>query len=373
MNRFQVGIVAEQLLRRPSGGIGVYIRSLATALAAHEARGAVDTCLITSSGITTEDRAELPVSTPLKQLWTPHRATVELVHRGLPVPGSRRVTLGLDVLHAASLDLLPGKLAMTAFVHDTLWRSWPDAYTARGIAWHERALTRTIDRAKLLMVPSAAVAAELVAFGAAADAVLVVGEGSDHLPVVPRECSGESLTAAGQPSGYLLSVATDQPRKNLAGLVNGYRAYRSAVANPLRLLLVGPAGWGTGLPPLPDGAEVVGNVTDLRLSQLYAGAAALVMVPFAEGYGLPVVEAWRAGSPVICSPGVPVAAEHVDAALIADPTNAEAIAAAIVSTITDPTETQRRVANGLAIASGLTWASVAQRHIDAWRSVLDSR
>lgn len=373
MTSVRVGIVAEQLMRRPAGGIGVYIRSLAKALAAPDLQSAVDPYLITSSGLSAEDRGLLPANTQLRTMWTPHRATVELVHRGWPVPGSSRVTRGLDVLHAASLDLFPSGVLLTAFVHDTLWRTWPEAYTERGIAWHERALGRTIERAKLLLVPSAAVAADVVASGAAPNVVRVVGEGSDHLPPVPRLSGVTGLIGTSEPGGYLLSVATCQPRKNLAGLLNGYRAYRSAVQTPLRLLLVGPAGWGSGLPPLPEGTEIVGGVTDLQLSQLYAGAAALVMVPFAEGYGLPVVEAWRAGAPVICSPGVPVAAEHPDAAFVIDPQDADAIATAIIRTLTEPDETLRRVDAGMAVASGLTWVSVAQRHIEAWNAAVGSR
>lgn len=380
MNAIRVGIIAEQLLRRPPGGIGVYIRSLFGALAgsagstsAEQATTSIGTTnraevgLVLSRGLAADQRMLLPAGTPLSEVLTPHRLTVELVHRGLPVPGSGRARRGLDVLHAASLDLLPGNVPLAAFVHDTLWRSWPDAYTARGIAWHERALRRTIDNARVLLVPSEPVAAELVASGASAESIRVVGEGADHLPLLPREAD-----TAG-PDGYLLSVATSQPRKNLVGLLDGYRVYRSRAANPLRLVLVGPTGWGADLPPIPAGVEVAGAVTDQRLAQLYSGAAALVTVPLAEGYGLPVVEAWRAGTPVICSDGVPVALEHPDAVAITDALDADAIAQTIVGVLNDQAATQGRVDTGREIANRLTWATVAQHHLEAWTSVVVPR
>ena len=391
MSQQRVGIIGEQLHRQPPGGIGVYIRSLLRALAepsGHSSEG-LTAELIVSRGLVLAETESIPQSIRVRTLFTPHRLTVELVHRGLPLLNRSKALRGIDLLHATSLDLLPSDQPLTAFVHDLLWRSWPQAYSARGIEWHERSLRRLIDRAQVLMVPSYAVARELVGAGAAEDSVHVVGEGSDHLPLLPRTVGdnvGQDSPHGQQgqpgPSGmapYLLSVATAQPRKNLAGLLEGYCVYRSRhmaqgpvdVDGPLRLKLVGPVGWGPQLPTLPEGVEAVGNVTDEQLATLYAGAAALVIVPFAEGYGLPVVEAWRAGTPVLCSSGVPVGSEHADAALVVDDVeDAESIAVAIDELLADGEATARRVAIGKQTAEALTWSAVARRHQELWFAAL---
>ena len=64
-------------------------------------------------------------------------------------------------------------------------------------------------------------------------------------------------------------------------------------------MVVGALGWGdSGLGGLTEGVAVVGHVESAALSA-YAGAAAFVYVPLAEGFGLPPLEAMAAGAPVV--------------------------------------------------------------------------
>jgi glycosyltransferase involved in cell wall biosynthesis len=368
----KVAIVAEQLHRVPAGGIGVYIRSLLRGLAdVGPAEGFEAPVVVTSRGLNHSQRASLPPNTELRTLFAPLNVNVELAHRGLPLPGSGRVLRGVDLVHATSLDLVRCEQPTTAFVHDVLWRDWPAAYTPRGIAWHERALEQTLSRARIVMVPSQVVAASLVRAGADPERVRVVAEGSDHLPMVARRPRRRDS------SPFFLSVATVQPRKNLLGLLEAYRRYRSRHSdNAVGLKLVGPSGWGPDLPELPSGVELVGSVTDVALAELYAEARALVFVPLAEGFGLPVVEAWRAGTPVIASTGVPIAAEHPDAVrMVNDPTDPESLATALAEVAEGHGSVQedRAVSIGLSRAAALTWRSTAQQHMDLWSTVRSDR
>ncbi len=65
-------------------------------------------------------------------------------------------------------------------------------------------------------------------------------------------------------------------------------------------MVVGPDGWGPGLQPR-DGVELAGHVSPGVLSALYAKAELLAYVPLVEGFGLPPLEAMRAGTPVVAS------------------------------------------------------------------------
>ena len=118
--------------------------------------------------------------------------------------------------------------------------------------------------------------------------------------------------AAGQDAGepYFVCISTIEPRKNHLLLFNIWRrmAAEARGATP-RLHLVGHRGWHNeaALDVLDRSTSVRPHLTehqglsDGAMADLLAGARALLMPSFAEGYGLPVAEALAAGVPVICS------------------------------------------------------------------------
>jgi glycosyltransferase involved in cell wall biosynthesis len=267
----------------------------------------------------------------------------------------------MDVVHATSFDLPPGADLQSVFIHDTLWRTWPEAYTERGCRWHERALQRVVRSQAVVLVPSQAVKNAVCEAGISADRVVVTGEGSDHLPLP----TGPRPAAAGS-TPFFMSVATAQPRKNLARLVEAFQLFKANNRTEHRLLLIGPGGWGeVAIPQVPD-VELVGSVSDQVLADLYDHADGLLYVALAEGLGLPVLEAFRSGTPVLASDGVPAATEHPGAALVVPPTDIEQIADGIAQLASESSATQQRVAFARRVATDHTWSSVAQRHLDAW-------
>jgi glycosyltransferase involved in cell wall biosynthesis len=249
-------------------------------------------------------------------------------------------------------------------VHDLAWRHFPEAYPARGRRWHEAAVGRAVARADLLLVPSAAVADDLLAAGAAASHVEVVEEGCDHLPPPDDVEAQQLLTRVGVDGEFLLTVSTLEPRKNLPRLLAAYQQARPRLPGPWPLVVVGPAGWGPALRPGP-GVALAGHAGGGVLAALYRQARVVAYVPLREGFGLPVVEAMSAGAPVVATP-VPSAG---GAALEVDPLDRDAIAEALVRAATDDGLRAELVAAGHERAAGLTWAGAARRHLELWASI----
>lgn len=133
-------------------------------------------------------------------------------------------------------------------------------------------------------------------FPTAAAKLDLVGNGEDHLELLPR---------APGPSPFMLHVGHVEPRKNLTLIVEAMHRFPALP----RLVLAG-AGKGGSASRLLAAAEhrglagrveLLGAVSDEQLSRLYSTAACAVFPSVLEGFGIGPAEALRAGCPVAVS------------------------------------------------------------------------
>jgi glycosyltransferase involved in cell wall biosynthesis len=108
------------------------------------------------------------------------------------------------------------------------------------------------------------------------------------------------------PPGFVLSVGTLEPRKNLPRLVAAFRELDEDLRRSHPLVVVGAMGWQTGetleaLRSLGDGCVMLGHVSDEALAELYRRCAVFCYPSLGEGFGLPVLEAMAAGAAVLTS------------------------------------------------------------------------
>jgi glycosyltransferase involved in cell wall biosynthesis len=163
---------------------------------------------------------------------------------------------------------------------------------------------------------------------------------------------------------YVLTVATLEPRKNLATLVE---AFALLGRDDLRLAVVGAEGWGTQPSLDLPGIVRLGYVDDEELARLYRGAAAFVYPSRFEGFGLPVIEAMACGAPVVCSSHSSMDEACGDAAVRADPESAAAIAAAIEAALG---ERDAVVPRGARHASRFSWLATGQAFLAGYEEAL---
>jgi alpha-1,3-rhamnosyl/mannosyltransferase len=169
------------------------------------------------------------------------------------------------------------------------------------------------------------------------------------------------------PERFVLGVGTLEPRKNLVRLVDAYSALPPAVRDGVPLVLVGPKGWEAEEIEARAGAAGVrttGFVSDEDLALLYSACAAFAYPSLYEGFGLPVLEAMAAGAPTLTSTTSSLPEVAGDAALMVDPLDQGAIAAALEQLLTDDALAARLRAAGPRRAARFSWDRTAAEYAE---------
>lgn len=135
----------------------------------------------------------------------------------------------------------------------------------------------------------------------------------------------------GRGAPYFLYVGSMHARKNVAGMIEGFKRFVETTDAPHKLLLAGVAMWKEDDSLFNDEALKnrllrLGRVSDETLVRLYNGAEALVYVPYFEGFGLPIVEAMASGCPVMTSDRGAMQEVAAGAAYQANPDDPDSIA-----------------------------------------------
>jgi glycosyltransferase involved in cell wall biosynthesis len=195
---------------------------------------------------------------------------------------------------------------------------------------------------------------------------------------LPQEQVEHYRRRRGWPDRFLLMVGTLEPRKNHDGLINAYARYRKQAQSPLPLLIGGGKGWFfehifqqvTDL-GLEDAVHFLGFVSREDLPWLYNAATLFVYPSRYEGFGLPVAEAMRCGTPVITSNVSSLPEVVGQTGFTVDPDNPEALANAMLLILEKESERLSIMQeDGLRQSSRFSWERTAAETAEVYSRVL---
>lgn len=167
---------------------------------------------------------------------------------------------------------------------------------------------------------------------------------------------------------FILSTGTIEPRKNLERLVKAYSFLPENLRERYPLLLVGKLGWDhqsvfDTIAETRMGSFVrhMGYVSDQDLAGLYSAATVFAYPSLYEGFGLPVVEAMAAGTPVVTSNVSSMPEAAGDAAILVNPLQPKELATALREVLESPAKQDELTKAGILQAKQFSWAETAKQ------------
>lgn len=375
----RVGLNLLHLVPGETGGSELYVRRLIPALLAHRddlrltlfaAREALESLHEEDWG----SDAEI-VQVRVSARSRPRRVLAEQ----LLLPGAVRKAR-LDLLHNAftTAPAIPGVPQVTTIL-DVIYKRFPDTHA--GLFRYGMAVLVPLAarRSRRILTLSEAAKEDIVRFLEVDPERIDVTPLGPALPQATAPVNETEIRKRFQlgDSPLILTVSAKRPHKNLKRLIDAVT--RLEGAEPV-LLVPGYAtpfeeemrAWSASL-PRGERIRFTGWVDDATLEGLYEAATCFVFPSLAEGFGLPVLDAFVRAVPVACSNTSSLPEIAGDAALYFDPTDVDSIAGAM-QRLLGGGELRRSLAKrGIEQAHMFTWERTAARTRESYDRALDGR
>lgn len=302
-----------------------------------------------------------------------HRLTVE------------KVVGNVDVFHAWDWQQPPAEKAkLVTTVHDLTPLKFPQDQHPKTVRVHTRRLHWVAHDVDAIIADSEATRNDVIEYlrinpekvyrvylGASSQYTEFRKQGSPFGSAQGRDVRSQEIDRVKQKyhlgENYLLSVGTQEPRKNLQRVIEAFRILQSS---SLELAIVGKYGWDradSGF-KIHDSRniKILGLVAEQDLPALYAGAQALVYPSLYEGFGLPVIEAMSIGCPVVTSDRGSLKEVADGAAVLVNPESLQSIATGIKSALV-----KREILTeaGLIQSEHFSWEKTAQETMEVYEKV----
>ncbi len=273
---------------------------------------------------------------------------------------------------------LPPTTARVVTIHDLVWKFSGDTMRTLNRFLEKWFMPQAVRQADRIMVDSQSTAnALLTEYPEFQEKIRVVPLGATSLGP-PGTLA--SLNTLGINRPYFLFVGTLEPRKNLRRLLAAFASIPQDIRDHTQLVIAGGRGWGgVDLEKLRNEYSLqkqvilAGYVNDTQLATLYTYARFLAMPSLYEGFGLPVVESMRYGSPVLVSDCSSLPEVAGDAGILVNPLSIKSIAEALLILLQNDPIRNDLAAKAKANAERYCWARSARQTMEIFYEAIAQR
>ena len=363
----KIGIDARLTYYR-TGGISTYTRQLIHAL---EKIDTENSYVVFHSR---KDKQTINQQFHRANLWTPAHHQIERL-----ALSAELLRHQLDVLH--SPDFIPpyrGAKKHVITVHDLTFLHYPQYLTADSRRYYNDQIGTACQHADHILAVSEATKHDLIKMlhvPAEKISVQPHGVSARYKPLLNTEIT-PVRDALSLPEHYILHVGTWEPRKNILGLLTGYKLLLEKIPDAPPVVLVGRPGWLFG--SVQKEIEALGinehllwrdTVSDEQLPAVYNAAMMLVSPSFYEGFGMPALEAMACGTMPIVSNRSSLPEVVGNVGLLVDPDDPSDIAAALYKGLHEDDWRIAQQAAGIERAQQFTWERSAEIALRAYTTL----
>lgn len=291
---------------------------------------------------------------PARCLWTHARLSREML--------ANRPDLLFVPSHVIPLVHAPSVVT----IHDLGYLHVPEAHPPRQRRMLDLTTRWSARIARHIIVPSSRTRDDLIAsYGTPPTKITVIHHGVDpRFREITPEDRGRVAAHYDLRRPYVLAVGTIQPRKNLPALARAM----AAVDSGHDLVIAGKRGWMAdqvlaelSASGLGDRLRLLDYVPDADLPALYAGADLFVQPSRFEGFGMPVIEAMAAGTPVLSASGSSLTEVAGDGADFFDPDDPQALPDTLAFILASDHARQDLTARGRRWSDRFTWERASRK------------
>ncbi len=270
-----------------------------------------------------------------------------------------------QVYHAWEWQLAPvSSTPQVVTIHDLAHMLYPETAHPNVVAQFDR-LIKTLEQQPwpIIAVSEATKKDILHLTSISPERITVVHEAlPQESKVVPSaEEEVATLKKFGLKKPFILIVGTTEPRKNIPRLIEAWKPLKGE----FDLVIAGAAGWDE-FATVP-GMHLLGYVAPAELAALYRSAHCLAYASLYEGFGLPILEAFFHGCPVVTSRVSSMPEVAGDVAILVDPYSEKDIRRAFEAVPESPKERERLKKKMTEQLAHFSWDRAAEETLKVYR------
>lgn len=277
--------------------------------------------------------------------------------------------LKIDVFLSGDTYLsLRSKVPTVLVTHDLAYLHYPDHIPFSHRMHYQYYFPRFHKKAKEIIAVSTYTKEDIIDKYGISPEKITVAHNAPNGYFYPIEKNVQAAIRAEISNGkpYFVYLGSIHPRKNVVNLIKAFNLFKKESGKDYQLLIIGRPAWNTSafyeaIEASPYKEEIIHRQFDRKDLPKYLGSAeALCYVSLFEGFGIPIVEAFEAGIPVITSNVSSMPEVAGDAALLADPADPSSIKEQLLKISSDPKIQEEFIQKGFDRLKKFKWENTAE-------------